>query len=259
MSRPRYHRGRVPKAHKLDLRNWLGQGPQTTDAVTGDPLPYRLAIPQRGRLVNQDYCYGSRDYEGDGDPQFLVDVPATVNLERLLWDTFRGTDLTRISSHTMDWGAGWSEHTGDFILRYDRAWLSVSNAGNDNVATAEAGKADLSCYLRVRSADITNTIGLCARYTSTANFWLIGISSGLFRILEKNANAYTVRSSVAVTVETGREYEIRVTLSGSAISTTLDNGNPVTYGSATFNQTATRSGLRFANVGDSADDFLVRG
>ena len=36
-------------------------GPQVTDAVSGDPLPLRLGVRQRGGWVHQDRLEGSLD------------------------------------------------------------------------------------------------------------------------------------------------------------------------------------------------------
>ena len=53
----------MPKERFLGMRRYVGMGKQTTDAVSGDPVPYALAVRQRGGWVHQDPREGSLDRE----------------------------------------------------------------------------------------------------------------------------------------------------------------------------------------------------
>jgi len=40
---------------------WLGYGPHVTDAVSGLPIPKKIAVKQRGGYVDRRWSEGSRD------------------------------------------------------------------------------------------------------------------------------------------------------------------------------------------------------
>lgn len=176
----------------------------------------------------------------------------------LLLDTFTDTNGDRISTqHTMDVGAGWTEHSGDFIIQTNRAKLDV--VGGEGVATADAGKSDVTVTVTVNSANVNNVTGIAGRLSDTSNLWLIGFSTGVYRILEKVANSYTARASAVVVVISGVDYALAATFAGANISATLDGANAISYGSATSNQTVKRFGIRGGTIGDLWDNFQVVG
>jgi hypothetical protein len=105
----------------------------------------------------------------------------------------------------------------------------------------------------------TRDAGIVARFSNSNNYYHISINAGAdaFRIVERNAASETVRATTSVTIATGTQYTISVTLSGATITATLDGANEISYDSATLNQTSTVHGIMLATTTDTIDDYTV--
>lgn len=175
----------------------------------------------------------------------------------LLQDTFTDTDGTALASHTMNVGSGWTVHGSTWTIQSNRA------TGTGNMATAQANAADITATLTVRNTGNGST-GLICRFSSTTAAWLVGVgnSGGKIQVVIWEINpGFTNRASVisATSYATATDYPLTVTCNGNTISGVI-TGIPdtaVSYNSATFNNTATRFGLRVGDSGDAFDGFQV--
>lgn len=173
-----------------------------------------------------------------------------VGSSYLLRDLFAGADGTNLTSHAMDVGPGWTAGAGAITLSGNKATGNAS--GN---YWADSAQANVTASLDVVLS--TGVAGdLILRATDNNNFWLLEPYNDAFVLYEKNAGSFTIRASTAVS--TAGSHTIQAVCSGSTIAATFDGGNQISYGSATFNQTATRHGISDGGVSNTAmDNFQV--
>jgi hypothetical protein len=116
-----------------------------------------------------------------------------------------------------------------------------------DVAAADAGVADatLVCDALTPAASDFDA-GLVARLSDDANNWLVATTSTTanVRIFQEEAGAFTLRATGAFAWANATTYRIRVVCSGTTISAYVNGALVASYASATFNQLATRFGLR---------------
>lgn len=182
----------------------------------------------------------------------------------LILDQFTDADSTSLDAHTIaptnTPATAWTEQTGNWQITGNQACVAV--AALNGLATCNPGVADcaLSASVKVTAGATTSRdAGIAARYSNTSNYWTIGINAtdGAFRITERNGGTDSVRATVSLTISASAEYTIAVTLSGATISATLDGANPISYASATLNQTSTIHGIRARATTDRVDNFRV--
>jgi hypothetical protein len=68
--------------------NWYGWGKRVTDAVSGESIPKRLAIPQRGGMVDSRWSEGSRDWVDPIDRKHQP--PAALPTPDPFWRVYDG-------------------------------------------------------------------------------------------------------------------------------------------------------------------------
>lgn len=176
----------------------------------------------------------------------------------LLYDQFTGVNGSALAAHAMDIGAGWTANSGTWTLQSNRANGGTSAAQ----ASALAGQSDVTVTMVVRPAG-NGTLGALCRFTSTTAAWLAGVfnSGGKYAVAIFEINpGFTSRASLASAVNyaTGVNIDLKVVLAGNTITVSIPSlGLSTSYALASFNATATRFGLRAADIGDQFDDFLV--
>lgn len=177
----------------------------------------------------------------------------------LLRDTFTDANGTLLTAHAMDVGPGWTLHEGTCpTIQSNRASL----AGDVGCVCSDAGRADVVARstASVGTADANHVIAVVVRCMDGNNFWQAALfGNGFFAIYDRTGGTFTMHASTslgALTVGVG--YTIEVTASGASITATVNGGNQISYGSATFNQTVTHHGIRIFS-GDATpnthDDF----
>ncbi|MFQ5783622.1 MAG: hypothetical protein ACE5H8_02210 [Alphaproteobacteria bacterium] len=176
-----------------------------------------------------------------------------------LQDAFTDANGTSLDLHTMDVGAGWLEHNGDFDIQGNEANAVIQEL---HVATADAGVADCTLDVDVKhpaSAD-QQTNGFVFRFSDTNNLWLLVLNPfdtvDELQLYDKQAGTFTLRASASFVHTTGVFYALQAVLSGNSITGTVNGGSTVSFTSA-FNATATRHGIRGnATAGVRWDNFL---
>lgn len=198
----------------------------------------RLFFPRYGNLAA--LCPAA----GGGGPTTLIS------------DAFTDTDGTNLSAHSISPtntpATSWSILSGAFDINSNRARQTGTGT---IVAVVDAGQADvtISCVLRMLSTSDSPAIAF--RCSDASNFWIATLVGGAtFDLYEYNAATLTQRATTPFVHTINTNYTLQVVLSGTSITATVDGGNQITYGSATFNQTATKHGLRSNN--GSANEML---
>lgn len=186
----------------------------------------------------------------------------------LIYDTFTDTENKRLNLHTISPtnlpATSWTEQgTAEFIINAsNQAAKSGSSIG---FATVNAGDADVTIEVDAQGKDTgagqyARDFGIVARYTDENNHWTITINTlgDVFRITEVNGGVITTRATASVALAQSTPYALKVVLSGSTITATIDGGNQISYASATLNQTTTVHGLRaYTSASTIFDNFKV--
>ncbi len=186
------------------------------------------------------------------DDQASSDGPTT-----LLLDHFTGSNGTSLAAHPMDVGPGWTVTQGSYTIQTNQC----AGGSSDNWAHADAGNANVTLTLKgtLNGAGNGHYIAPMLRYSDDNNqFQCIVYGDGNVILYEHNAGTYTQRASGSWTADTS-QHTYQLAASGTTLTLTLDGSQVLTYGSASFNQTATGAGIRANGAGsaDLIDDFQV--
>jgi hypothetical protein len=180
----------------------------------------------------------------------------------LLSDSFTGTNGTALSSHTMDVGSGWTEHTGTWQIQSNKATLTTTGGDNQNCASADAGSADATCQATVVFGGALVSDGLIANCSDAANYYLglYDLGNSAWMLFEHVAGGYTVRGTSGDSVPTTSV--LQLVTAGDQIDLNVGGVNKVSYSTAGRPlKTNTRFGLRTYGgsgaTGATFDDFTV--
>jgi len=180
--------------------------------------------------------------------------------DTLSWDTFTGTNGTALTAHMPDSsqvGGGWTT-SGSAAPTLQSGLARVTTAGTASsriYATQDATLSDvqLSTDWSVRSA--TAWGGLVLRWTDANNFLFVGYTgSGELAIYEMQGGTWTRRVGAPITAASGTVHQIEVMASGSSLQVLWD-GVLTLQTTDSFNQTATRHGLAWANGIDTLSGY----
>lgn len=171
----------------------------------------------------------------------------------LLRDLFADANGTGLAAHTMDVGSGWTVHTGTVTIQSNRARTSSA----PGIATADAGQADCDATVITNATADAGGAGLVVRFTDANNCWIFWLdyNASSFDLYEVNGGVSSVRASAGYNPAAAVDQTIVGDCSGAALSATVNGANPISYGSATHNQTATRVGIRGFQTSTEAHDF----
>jgi hypothetical protein len=180
----------------------------------------------------------------------------------LLKDTFTDSNGTALHLHAMDVGAGWTEQNGTWQIQSNAAQRTNAAAAPGNVATANAGNANVTISLTINFA-ASDEGGIIARFQDISNFWLFDMEPdgpNGYSIMERSSGSWITRASGSFTFSLSTNYTIQLVCSGTTLTGTINGGNTLSYASASDFQTATLHGIRFGNSNSLAnfiDNFQV--
>jgi hypothetical protein len=147
----------------------------------------------------------------------------------------------------------WIADVGSWGISNNKA--IETNASATGVVWVDGGHSDFSV-----SADINwqSNVGLLARYTDASNYIFARIGTTDIKLFKVVAGTSTqLGSTFTMTPTSGATYNLKLTLSGSNISVFKD-GNSIISTTDTFNQTATKAGLRnFNDTTSTFDNFQI--
>ena len=183
----------------------------------------------------------------------------------LVYDTFTGGDAS-LDAHTPDVtpGGGWVEARGNWVISGGKA-----NSGQlEGIAVIESGVSDVSVSVigTLQGTDINcGSPMIVLRETAAKDCWHVGAlapNANLNAILENNNDSYTTRASTACVLSDNGEYTITATAASTTITGLINGACSASYGSATFNQTATKHGMRMRQSFEPPDtpvfdDFII--
>jgi len=166
----------------------------------------------------------------------------------LLKDRFNRTGS---SLGTADVGGTWVVAGGGTFNIFGN-FAHYVTGGTDSQATLDAGTADVTAQVSC----ITNQDdGLVFRFSDTNNFWVAILASNIVYLYKRVAGTYSLVNSASVSTALGRS-SLTICASGDNISVFF---NFVSLFSTTdsFNNTATKCGLRSTTSDTLWDNFLV--
>lgn len=179
---------------------------------------------------------------------FLGPVLPPPPPQPLLIDAFNDADGTPLTDHTMDLGPGWNVSGAAWTIESNAAEIT---AGASAFAWADAGASDVTITTTV-AIDGTNGTGIVGRLSDVNNLWVYYYGN----LYERNAGVYTVRASGG-NPNVGDSLSMECT--GTNIAVKINGVTVCSYGSATFNQTATNHGLCGDSGTSAYEDFEVTG
>lgn len=163
-------------------------------------------------------------------------------------DTFTDTDGTAIASHAMDVGSGWTLVDGTLTIQGDK----LTGAAGGNMAITDVGEAEYAI-----SANIVPGCALIVRYiTDRFLFANLNLANQLMELTEWNGGVVTVRASQAVALSEGTPCSVKVVVTTTGVTVTVNSGTPVSF-STSLNNASTKAGVRIFNASRDVDDFLV--
>ena len=192
-------------------------------------------------------------------------------------DTFADTNGTDLTAHTSDTGESWSltrqaSGTVDVTIQSNRASLPAVN-GDYAGYRADTGLADcLILYSWIVNRKTSGGFGGSScnafiRTTDANNGWQCGIAAVSVNpmttfIQERNAGVATSRASGTVSLSNGATAHMAVRANAAEIKMWINGANPLSYASATHNQTETEHGFEIGYSAPSAtvtsaDNFYV--
>jgi hypothetical protein len=176
-------------------------------------------------------------------------------------DTFTDTDGTAIAAHTPDIntpGNPWASIAGVWKTLSNKAYPSSSSVLPHSVI--DSTYADCTVQVDVTLYASSAKTGLVARYTDANNHWelTLSIGTGLLELIERNAGVNYTRASTSVTIATGQTHTLKLVMSGTSFTGTMDGTNTITYSSSSF-QANTVHGIRGTNsqTTERHDNFSV--
>ena len=162
-------------------------------------------------------------------------------------DSFNRADNASTMGNT-DTGQTWVPNSGTWGISSNRAYESASAPGGQRTTVVDSGMSDCNVQVTFTTYDDT---GLCFRSTDDNNHFLNNTSE-LFR---KQSGGYTSLGYFSSTFGSGDV--MKVELNGTSIKV-YRNGSLVLSATSSFNQTATKHGLRKNGASTSRfDDFSV--
>lgn len=165
-------------------------------------------------------------------------------------DSFNRADNAS-SLGTADTGQVWSALLGTWGISGNKAY-KPSGAGQ-SFAVVESGLADCTIAVTV-SGTLTAGGGICFRATDANNLWFVEMDVGQTLLYKVQAGGYSAPVTGMATFAVGDV--MSVVLSGSSISV-RKNGAQIGSHTSTFNQSATKQGLRAYGNAVQFDDFSV--
>lgn len=179
----------------------------------------------------------------------------------IISDTFTGANGTSLTVHAPDVntpGNSWVNGVGTWTIQ-------TNKAGNTAGVNNQSALIDANCADCDVSADVTlvagsTRLGVIGRWIDASNFWqlILTVAGAQIQLIERNAATNTVRASAAITVADGETHNVKLSLSGTTLTGTMDGANTVSYTSSSF-QTSTTHGIHATNMltTERHDNFRV--
>jgi len=179
----------------------------------------------------------------------------------IIVDTFTDSDGVGLAAHTPDTnipGNPWVSVAGVWKILSNKTYPS-SSVTNPH-SSIDSTYADCSVQVDITLISTSSRTGLIARYTDPNNYWglTLSISSGLLELIERNGGTVYARASISVTIANGETHTLKLVMSGTNFTGTMDGANTITYSSSSF-QSNTVHGIRGTNsqTTERHDNFSV--
>lgn len=174
-------------------------------------------------------------------------------VDGIVYDSFNRAD-SATSLGVSDSGHAWSVLSGVWGISTSRAYAPTF-AGPQTIAVIDTGKAD--AVIDVRFGTVSGSMGLAFRMTDATNGFVTN-ATGLFKFESGSLDASTNFAATFIEGDT-----MRVVCSGTTITVYRQAGSTGPFvqmaqrTGQTFNQAATKHGLRSSVSGSRLDDFRV--
>lgn len=183
-----------------------------------------------------------------------------------VYDNFTGTNDTSLASRNPPVrlnSNSWTVPQGSYAINNNRLEARFPSSGQA-VATFDTGfpDAEMKMVIRLPATGTGRVAGFTFRYTSNSDRWsaVIAQDNSELRIIETTGGTSTTRKFLAVSPQSGVDYNARLLLQGDRITFSVDGLGSIDYESSVGN-TRTRHGLRANQAVSGAviifDEFLI--
>lgn len=193
----------------------------------------------------------------------LAVVGGAIGTAALFDDRFPDANGTNLHGKAPNPGPGnaWSVHSGAAEV-LDGMLATVSGGGTTGMtASADMGAANVTveCDILATTADALQVIA--GRLTDANNCWWASLYQvgNEVSIYELNGGGLTQRAVVSLAITANVTYRMRAVFNGNSITVYVDGVEQTSYGSASFQNTATRFGVRLPGFTSlkQVDNYLV--
>jgi hypothetical protein len=182
-------------------------------------------------------------------------------LTNIINATFTGAD-GNLNGYTPDVGQTLAILSGALTIKTNKA--APGSNSTTGIGVFNSGYANVRIRATLHNNNLsTRSAGLFCRATDADNAWLFIFSSGIVEIVERNAAAQTVRASTAAVLADDTDYDVIISCYGNILRVFVPALSIYLTYTSTFNNTATRHGLRLMDTSGSAggtisaDNFTV--
>lgn len=200
---------------------------------------------------------------GPGGQTFGTDQTFTTTsgaVNTLYYDTFTDVNGTFLQNHTPDinntQGGFWTNVNGPTNATITGNKVVNSTGDYQEYVTTGVLNCTTQCDF-VWNGTGSAFMGIQLRIADVNNYWIIYVNGINFRIDERVAGGQTNRATSPQGIVGNTAYTIRVVVSGTTITATINGGNTISYGSMaslTANKTA---GFELFGGNASAANFLL--
>lgn len=171
----------------------------------------------------------------------------------IVQDSFNRVDNTSTLGNA-NTGQPWTQFNSSLWgIIGNQAYLATRT--NNDTTVIESGISDAKISVDIK---LGSNEGIVFRATDDSNYLLVNITTTSTTFFRRQGGSYTSIGSVSVTRAVGTTYRLEITCEGSAVTVKVD-GSTVITNTSTFNQTATKHGLRNGSTATTQrfDNFLV--
>lgn len=157
--------------------------------------------------------------------------------------------------------SGWSTNSGSWSVVSDGSYAYKQSSTSSTCYTSSGSTSWTNYAVEAKVKPLSfngssKTVGVCARFQSTSNFYAAILSNdNKLEIIKKVGGGNTSLASKSFTVQTGIWYQIKLSVNGSSLICSVNGVDELTATDSSF--TTGKIGFTMSNVSAEFDDVTV--
>jgi len=163
----------------------------------------------------------------------------------LVYDSFTDTNGVLLANHTSEKGGPWTDATSTWTIQSNTCLATNTSESEKYAFITAAANIDMSYTMDVGAGGLSES-GLCYRYASGTQFWVVYLHGGedKVKLLKRVGGDWTNVGEAAQAVTAGTPILVRVTVDGDDLHTVYCNGVQKVQVTDNYSNTATTVALR---------------